>query len=167
MSAQKLLGTFFGIGLLPGPAGTYASAATAAILLPAHWLGAPWWGVAAAAAAACALSLYAGRNAEQVFGSKDPRPFVLDEVAGMLIAGLAAWTPWATWTPWAAWTAPLVALAIAFLWFRVTDVVKPPPVRQLERLPGAWGILMDDVAAGLLSFGLGAASLAILGRLIG
>lgn len=159
MSAQKLLGTFFGIGLLPGPAGTYASAATAAILLPAYGLGAPWWGVAAAAAAASAVSLYAGRNAEQVFGSKDPRPFVLDEVAGMLIAGLAAWTPWNTRTP--------LALAIAFLWFRVTDIIKPPPVRQLERLPGAWGILMDDVAAGLLSFGLGIASLAILGRLIG
>ena len=160
MRAQKLLGTFFGIGLLPGPTGTYASAVTAAILLPAYRLGAPWWGVAAAAAAACALSLYAGRNAEQVFGSKDPRPFVLDEVAGMLIAGLAAWTPWNRWTP------PL-ALAIAFIWFRLTDVVKPPPVRQLERLPGTWGILMDDVAAGLLSFGLGSASLAVLGRLIG
>ena len=146
MSAQKLLGTFFGIGLLPGPAGTYASAVTAAILLPAYGLGAPWWGVAAAAAAASALSLYAGRNAEQVFGSKDPRPFVLDEVAGMLIAGLAAWTPWNCWTP--------LALAIAFFWFRLTDVIKPPPVRQLERLPGAWGILMDDVAAGLMALGL-------------
>ncbi|MCX5674483.1 MAG: phosphatidylglycerophosphatase A [Planctomycetota bacterium] len=146
MRVQKLLGTFFGIGLLPGPAGTYASAATAAILLPAYGLGAPWWSVAAAAAAAAALSLYAGRNAEQVFGSKDPRPFVLDEVVGMLIAGLAAWTPWNTWTP--------LALAIAFLWFRVTDIIKPPPVRQLERLPGAWGILMDDVAAGLMALGL-------------
>ena len=156
---QKLLGTFFGIGLLPGPAGTYASAVTAAILLPAYRLGAPWWGVAAAAAAASAVSLYAGRNAEQVFGSKDPRPFVLDEVAGMLIAGLAAWTPWNTWTP--------LALAIAFFWFRVTDIIKPPPVRQLERLPGAWGILMDDVAAGLMALGLGIASLAILSRLIG
>ena len=150
---QKLLGTFFGIGLLPGPAGTYASAATAAILLPAYCLGAPWWGVAAAAAAASALSLYAGRNAEQVFGSKDPRPFVLDEVAGMLIAGLAAWTPWNRWTP--------LALAIAFFWFRVTDVLKPPPVRQLERLPGAWGILMDDVAAGFMALALVIPSLVV------
>jgi len=156
---QKLLGTCFGIGLLPGPAGTYASALAAALLWPARGLGAPWWGVAAAAAAACALSLYAGRNAQEVFGSKDPRPFVLDEVAGMLIAGLAAWTPWA------AWTAPLVALAVAFIWFRLTDVIKPPPVRQLERLPGAWGILMDDVAAGLLALGLTVATGALWGYL--
>jgi phosphatidylglycerophosphatase A len=88
-----------------------------------------------------------------VFGSKDPRPFVLDEVAGMLIAGLAAWTPWNTWTP--------LALAIAFFWFRVTDVIKPPPVRQLERLPGAWGILMDDVAAGLMALALAIPSLVV------
>ena len=150
---QKLLGTCFGIGLLPGPAGTYASALAAALLWPARGLGAPWWAVAVAAAAASALSLYAGRNAEQVFGSKDPRPFVLDEVAGMLIAGLAAWTPWSL--------CPATTLAGVFLWFRVTDVVKPPPVRQLERLPGAWGILMDDVAAGLLALALAIPSLVV------
>jgi phosphatidylglycerophosphatase A len=51
------------------------------------------------------------------------------------------------------------SLAIGFLLFRVLDMTKPPPIRWLERLPGGWGIVLDDVAAGVA----GAAVLAALG----
>jgi phosphatidylglycerophosphatase A len=104
--------------------------------------------------AATAIGIAVGRDPVGDYGSKDPGPFVLDEVAGMLIAGLAAWT---SWSP-AAW----MTLGIAFVWFRVTDILKPPPARQLERLPRGWGIVLDDVAAGLMAFGLTIATLVLL-----
>ena len=156
---SKLLGSFFGIGFLPGPAGTYASAIIAVLLFAAYQLGCPAWGIMVAAVLVTGISVLAGCEAEKVFGGKDPRPFVLDEVAGMLIAGLAAWLPWSRWAA--------VTLVIAFLWFRVTDILKPPPARQAERLPHGWGITLDDVVAGAMALALAMASDAALARLIG
>jgi phosphatidylglycerophosphatase A len=117
------------------------------------------WGIIAAAVATAVTGIMAGSNAVEVFGSKDPGAFVMDEVAGMLISGLAAWTPWNR----CAWA----TLAIAFFWFRVTDILKPPPARQLEHLPRGWGIVMDDVAAGVQALVLTIASLVLLNRLLG
>ena len=156
---RKLLGTFFGVGWIPGPAGTYASALTAALMLAAWHLGCPWWGIALAAAGAGAIGVAAGQEPEKDFGGKDPRPFVMDEAAGMLLAGLAAWTPWSG----RAW----ITLAAAFVWFRLMDILKPPPARQLERLPRGWGIVLDDVAAGAMALVLTIATDVLLGRLIG
>lgn len=156
---RKLLGTFFGVGWIPGPAGTYASALTAALMLAAWHVGCPWWGIAIAAAGAGAIGVAAGRESEKDFGGKDPRPFVMDEAAGMLLAGLAAWTPWSG----RAW----ITLAAAFVWFRLMDILKPPPARQLERLPRGWGIVLDDVAAGLMALVLTIATDVLIGRLIG
>jgi phosphatidylglycerophosphatase A len=78
----------------------------------------------------------AGSTALQV-GKKDPQIVVIDEVIGQWIAlaGAAAYSP-------AAWIA-------AFLLFRTFDIWKPWPVRQLEKLPGGTGIVMDDVMAGI------------------
>jgi phosphatidylglycerophosphatase A len=154
---SKLLGSFFGLGYLPGPAGTYASAVTTVLMFAAYRHDCPWWGIVLAAVVATVVGIIAGRDPEKRFGSKDPKPFVLDEVAGMLIAGFAAWTPWSTHL----W----LTLPVAFLWFRVTDVTKPPPARQLERLPAGWGIVMDDVAAGLMSLGLTIATVLVLNRI--
>jgi len=158
---RKLLATFFGIGLLPGATGTYASAATAFLMGVAIYFGAPWWSIAAAAVVATAVGIFVGEWAWEDFHSKDPREFVLDEVAGMLIAGLAAWAPGA----WAPWSGPgwRITIPIAFFWFRVTDILKPPPARQLEKLPRGWGIVLDDVAAGLMALGLTLACNALWG----
>jgi len=144
---RKLLSTFFGIGLLPGPTGTYASAAAALLMGLAFHCGAPWWSIAAAALLATVVGIIVGERAMEDFHSEDPREFVLDEVAGMLVAGLAAWAPWASLGWW-------VTIPVAFFWFRVTDIAKPPPARQLEHLPRGWGIVLDDVAAGLMALGL-------------
>jgi phosphatidylglycerophosphatase A len=69
-------------------------------------------------------------------GGKDPQFVVIDEVAGQLITLIAAPVTWQS-------------LLLGFILFRVFDIVKPPPVRQLERLPEGVGIVVDDVGAGL------------------
>lgn len=142
---RKLLSTFFGIGYLSGPSGTYASAAAAAIALGAFYLGAPLEAAAAAIVVVTALSIWAGQSAEKDFGREDPSQFVLDEVAGQFIAILPLWLPWNP-HEWS-WATALVA----FFWFRVTDIVKPSPAREAENLPGGWGITLDDVIAGVMS----------------
>jgi phosphatidylglycerophosphatase A len=69
---------------------------------------------------------------------KDPSIVVIDEVAGQLISLVAVPLAWKTFLA-------------GFILFRVFDILKPPPVRQLERLPEGSGIVLDDVAAGIYS----------------
>jgi phosphatidylglycerophosphatase A len=134
-----LVATFFGVGLLrPGP-GTWGSAAT--VLL--WWLVsrgiAPGW-QAGAAALLAALTVIVGIPAatqvSRASGLKDPQFVVIDEVAGQLIALIAVPVAWKS-------------LLAGFILFRGFDIVKPPPVRQLEHLPEGSGIVIDDVGAGL------------------
>ena len=138
-----LIGTFFGAGLLrPGP-GTYGSAA--AVLL---WLGtahvlhpnplALTYGTILAAIAATVLGIPAATIVARESGREDPGHVVIDEVAGQLIA-LIAMRP------------TLPQALVAFFLFRAFDIGKPPPIRLLERLPAGTGIMLDDVAAGLLA----------------
>ena len=135
-------GTFFGIGLVGKGGGTVASAVTALL----------WWAIARevpapqllwitplAALIATAHGVLAASIVAEECGKKDPSEVVLDEVAGQLIAFVCA--------PGAGWKYVLAGLIL----FRSFDILKPPPVRQLERLPAGWGIMMDDVAAGLLA----------------
>ncbi|MFO0835009.1 MAG: phosphatidylglycerophosphatase A [Phycisphaerales bacterium] len=84
-----------------------------------------------------------GDRAEARFGH-DPSEVVADEVAGQCIA-LAALPAGALATPMKA----ALTLATAFLAFRLLDIVKPWPARQLQRVPSGWGILLDDLFAGL------------------
>ena len=133
--------TFFGVGYLkPGP-GTWGS--VAAVLLWAAAAGGfhlSRHGLLLALAIGIALSLLFGVPAativERECGRHDPGFVVIDEVAGQWIALLLS--------P-ADWRHGLIALAL----FRLFDIVKPFPVRGFERLPGGWGIVFDDVAAGL------------------
>lgn len=90
----------------------------------------------------CALLYALGRGlapwAERHAGRKDPQIFVLDEVIGYLITVL--WTSGPSF----------LTLVVGFFVFRFFDIAKPWPVRRLERIPGGDGILLDDVAAGLI-----------------
>lgn len=135
--------TFFGAGLLkPGP-GTYGSAAAvliwyiAAHLFPFSFL---WLAVATllAAIAATLIGIPAATIVARESGRKDPGHVVIDEVAGQLIALIAVSPDWQH-------------AALSFLLFRFFDILKPPPIRQLERLPEGTGIMLDDVAAGILA----------------
>jgi phosphatidylglycerophosphatase A len=83
-----------------------------------------------------AVGIPAATAVAQASGRKDPQWVVIDETAGQLIALIGVPLAWKTF---------LAGLIL----FRVFDILKPPPVRQLERLPRGTGIMMDDVAAGL------------------
>jgi phosphatidylglycerophosphatase A len=90
-------------------------------------------------AASCLIS---GERAEIHFGQKDPKSVVADEVAGQALALL--WIPWESGLT----LRNLMMAGSAFLLFRMFDILKPPPARQLERLPFGTGILLDDLVAG-------------------
>jgi phosphatidylglycerophosphatase A len=101
-------------------------------------------GTAIAAVVAVAIGIPAATIVAREAGREDPQFVVVDEVAGQWIALIGARPDWAH---------ALVALAL----FRLFDIWKPWPVRRLEQLPGGWGIMLDDVAAGLLALGVGLA----------
>jgi phosphatidylglycerophosphatase A len=143
------VGTWFGAGLLkPGP-GTYGS--VAAVLL---WYGAahifdPGWIALAVATAVAALAvtligIRAATIVEREAGREDPGFVVVDEVAGQWIALIAVRPDWRH-------------AALALVLFRLFDIWKPWPIRKLEALPEGTGIMLDDVAAGLLALAVGLA----------
>jgi phosphatidylglycerophosphatase A len=85
------------------------------------------------------LSVWISENAEIVFGKKDDRRIVIDEIVGFLITML--------WIP-----KTLRFIIIGFFLFRVFDILKPFPIRHLERtLKGGFGVVLDDVMAGIFS----------------
>jgi phosphatidylglycerophosphatase A len=134
----RFVATFCGIGYLkPGP-GTFASLATALLWFGLGRLMAPkpqQIVLFVTAATVTLLGIRAASRVSAACGNKDPQFVVIDEVAGQLIAFIGVPLVW----KW--------ALA-SFILFRIFDMLKPPPVRQLERLPGGNGIVLDDVAAG-------------------
>jgi phosphatidylglycerophosphatase A len=144
-----IVATFFGAGLgRPGP-GTWGS--LAALLL---WAAVAWGMhpasrtllliLVAAIVVSIVLGVPAATRVARESGRKDPQFVVIDEVTGQWIALLGSR---------ADWRHALIALIL----FRLFDITKPFPARQLESLPDGWGIVFDDVAAGL--YALGVASL--------
>ncbi len=137
-----LIATFFGIGLLhPGP-GTWGSAATVLLWAAAAYQLPPTLRTPLAIALAALVTLIgipAATRVARASGGKDPQFVVIDEVAGQLIALIAVPLAWKTFLA-------------GFILFRAFDIVKPPPVRQLEKLPEGTGIVLDDVAAGIYAF---------------
>ena len=141
--------TFFGAGLgEPGP-GTWGSVAAMLLWGAIAWLFHPtpnglllvvFIGVAISIAAGIPAATITARES----GRHDPQFVVVDEVAGQWIALLGS-------------SPTLKHGIIALILFRLFDITKPFPARQLEKLPEGWGIMFDDVAAGL--YALGVASL--------
>jgi phosphatidylglycerophosphatase A len=147
------VGTFFGVGLLkPGP-GTWGSI-TAMVLWGAVAIplernaihGEEGFGFILVALLtlvvtliATAIGIPAATLVARESGREDPGHVVIDEVAGQCLT-LAVCRP----------DSPHALLALAL--FRLFDITKPWPIRKLEALPGGWGVMLDDLAAGL--FGL-------------
>lgn len=127
-------GTFLGTGYAPVAPATVASLAVALL----------WWLAGPPAPALQALLLVlvsalgvpAAARLEARHGH-DPKLVVCDEVAGMLVTYLGVAT------------GGVAGCLAGFFWFRVFDIAKPFPARRLERLPGGWGIMADDLMAGL------------------
>jgi phosphatidylglycerophosphatase A len=128
-----LIATCGYLGFAPVAPGTVGSAAGVALFYLVRWADVAW-AEPALIVALFAVGVWAASITERELGGTDPRPVVVDEVVGMLIT--LAWIP----------VTPLGALA-GFLIFRVLDVVKPWPSRQLESLHGGLGIMADDAMA--------------------
>jgi phosphatidylglycerophosphatase A len=141
VSRQRLayaIAVWFGCGLSPVAPGTVGSLGALPVYFAVRGSGGST-GALAVAAAALVVTLV-GVWASQVVALharvKDPQFIVVDEAAGTLIALAAA-------------PGSLAGIAVAVGLFRLFDIVKPFPARRMERLPGGWGIVLDDVVAGL------------------
>ena len=127
------IATCASLGRLPLAPGTFGAAAgLVAFALTRELAGTVSLGLFAIAVVAGTWA--AGRHAKDV-RQKDPQSVVVDEFCGMWLALLGT-------------TPSLLAAGIAFLAFRLLDILKPPPIRQAERLPGGIGIMADDLLAG-------------------
>jgi len=148
--SAELAASFFYLGYVPACPGTVGAAAGLAWwlilrrwapgLVPTHPADLGW-----AAGAFLALfflgGVWASGRAARSARREDPAFVVIDEVFSVFITFFALGVRHPAW-----WL-----LGLGFLLNRVFDIVKPWPLRQLERLPGGWGIMLDDLGAGILS----------------
>ena len=140
------LATFFRTGFMRPAPGTWGSAAGLLLwLAAAHWLHPSPLHLALGTAIAALIVLLVGIPASSIVAreaaTEDPQFVVLDEVAGQWVALIVA-----TVRPWE-WL-------LAFLLFRVFDILKPPPARQFDRMHSGFGIMMDDIAAGVYALAI-------------
>jgi len=138
---SKLVATAFGAGYAPRAPGTCGTA----VAVPLAWALASLsvWQYGLVAAGVTLLGVACAQRADRAWGTEDNQRIVIDEVAGYLVTVLpvdrSGWAP----------------LLAGFVVFRALDITKPPPIRWLdEHLPGGWGVVLDDVAAGALGAGV-------------
>jgi phosphatidylglycerophosphatase A len=141
----RVIATWFYSGYAPKAPGTAGSLAAIVI---AWFLPIPPWGFAILAALVSIPGIWAADVTARELGVEDPQIVVVDEVAGqwLTLAGATHLSP--------------MTFLVAFVLFRLFDMTKPPPVRQLENLPGGYGIVADDLMAGVY----GALVLFVVGR---
>ena len=133
-----LLATWFGCGLAPKAPGTVGSLSAALIAVVLHeYAGFVWWHYLVLAGLMLLPAVWSAGRTASALSLKDPQIVVIDEVLGQWIAfaGAREFTP--------------VSYLAAFALFRLFDIWKPWPVRQLESLPSGWGINADDLMAGV------------------
>jgi phosphatidylglycerophosphatase A len=143
--AARFLATGFYSGyspVAPGTAGSLVMALLAGFSFSIAPALASVWCVFAAAAVVSVLGTISCNivlaDSEFTNGSSDPGKIVVDEFAGMLVALLGIAGGWGQ-------------VLLCFLAFRLFDVLKPPPVKWFESLPRGWGVMADDLAAGVLA----------------
>jgi len=135
--AVVFLATGFSVGNIPFAPGTLGTLLGIPICFGLTELG--LGGSIAGIAAFMLLAIWIAGRAEQVIGKKDAPAIVIDEVAGMVVtlAGLPL-------TP--------LNLVVGFAAFRALDVIKPFPARHIDnKMTGGWGVVLDDVVAGIYS----------------
>jgi phosphatidylglycerophosphatase A len=136
----KLVATALGAGYAPRAPGTCGTA----VAVPLAWAlsSLSIWQFSLVAALVTLLGVACAARADRAWGTEDNQRIVIDEVAGYLVTMIPV--DRSSWAP----------LAVGFVIFRALDILKPPPVRWLdEHLPGGWGVIMDDVAAGVMGAG--------------
>ena len=132
------IATGAGVGYAPVAPGTVGTAVAGLLALGLVQVGSVVLNLVAVLAAT-GLGVWAAGETARAMGDPDPGPVVIDEVAGFWLAILPL--PPRSWIAW----------GVAFLLFRLLDIWKPWPLRRLEALPGGWGIMLDDLAAGLVT----------------
>ena len=132
--AGRIAATVFGVGYFPKAPGTAASVVAAFLyVIVFHKLAWPLY------LALIVLLFFFGSHVSKRYaaevGQPDPQRVVIDEAMGQFLALFLIPNRWP----------PVLA---AFLLFRFFDIIKPGPIRSLEKLPGGWGIMADDAGAG-------------------
>lgn len=115
----------------PGTAGTLVGVLICLFCLPMTWILRLLFVLVL-----LALSIYVAGQAEKIYQKKDDQRIVIDEIIGLQITMLPV-------------AINVLNLCAAFVLFRIFDIWKPFPVRNLQGLPGGWGVVIDDVAAGI------------------
>jgi phosphatidylglycerophosphatase A len=136
------IATWFGCGRCPWAPGTAGTLGA----IPLYFLAARYGhaAVALAALGVTAAGVWAASVVSRELRVKDPQLVVVDEVAGLLVTMLPVEPSW-------------TAVGLGVLVFRFLDILKPWPIRRFEALPAGWGIVADDVVAGLVGGGVMAA----------
>jgi phosphatidylglycerophosphatase A len=136
----KALASALGLGHLPLAPGTWASAGAAAAYVLLRHLAPDASAVVVGImlVSAVAVGLLVCPHAMRVYGSSDPRQFVLDEAAGMWLVTLGF-----------PWRSALATAGLSLVAFRLFDVLKPFPIRRVEKLGGPVGVMADDLLAAL------------------
>lgn len=133
----KLVATFFGLGLSPAAPGTVASLGV--VLLYRYFFQSWRWPyLLALLVLLFLLGVIAATAYSRELGQTDPRRVVVDEAAGMLLVVFGVSPTW-------------LLLFLGFFLFRLFDILKPFPIRRLEKLPLGWGIMADDLAAAAMA----------------
>jgi phosphatidylglycerophosphatase A len=136
-SLSKAIATALGAGYSPIAPGTCGTAVTVPLAFALAAL--PVWQYSLVLALVIAAGIWAADRADQAWGTHDAQRIVIDEVAGYLITMTFVARD------------RLVPLLVGFVVFRVFDIVKPPPIRWLDQhVEGGFGVMIDDVAAGVL-----------------
>lgn len=151
---QMWLATGAGAGYVPLAPGTAGSLLSAGLFALARWQITSdkfLYGHLAALLPLLFIGVWAGTGAERILQRRDPPQVVIDEILGQQICYLAL--PVLEWKSWLA----------GFILFRAFDIAKPFPIRRLERAPGGWGLMLDDVLAGIYAW----AALRLLRYLMG
>ena len=134
----------WGVGYLPLIPGTFGSLVSIGLFLLLVQTTGGVVRIAAVFASVVALTfggIWAAFRTEALAGRKDPSKIVVDEVAGQMLALLPL--TFLTRNP------PLLVVMVSFILFRFFDIVKPYPCAQLERLEGGYGVMCDDIVAGV------------------
>jgi phosphatidylglycerophosphatase A len=129
-----LIASGFGSGYSPIVPGTTGTLVAIPVFLILSAIPSPGYEITVAAF--FFLAVWTAGEAQAHWGVKDDQRIVIDEIAGFLVTML--------WMP-----RTLISIILGFFLFRFFDIVKPPPVRRLEKIRGGYGVVLDDVLAGV------------------
>jgi len=129
-----LLSSWFCVGLMPIAPGTFGTLAAIPVVFVTHYFG-TFFG-ALFILILVALAFWASDLGRKRLGKNDPSEVVIDEVVGFLVTMFLLPLSW-------------LSLTLGFILFRIFDIIKPFPIRRLEKIKGGFGIVLDDLLAGI------------------